>query len=88
MGTKRQPYRILHIPTGEIFTTTTSHSKNIKQFKEEFRIILDFAKAPIECDADIAKLHSETLKRLLKLIIIENIIDLWNYNCLLIYNLK
>ena len=64
MSKPRKIWRILHISSGEIVELFNSQSKGVKQFREEFKLILEFAKAPIECDKDVELLHEAIRKKL------------------------
>ncbi len=64
---RRKIWKILHIPSGSIIELHDSHSNGIRQFRQEFNIILDFAKEPITKEDEIQELHIITHAKLQKL---------------------
>jgi hypothetical protein len=60
-------YKILHIPTGEIYQVVGAHSKSLEKFKKEFKICLEYAVAPVTPTRSITWLQKRVKRKLSKL---------------------
>lgn len=56
---KYNVYKILHIPSAEIHTITTSHSKNIEQFRQELEAAFIFARSPMTSSEELTTLNKK-----------------------------
>lgn len=55
-------FRILHIPSGNLYTTENSLATNKREFKKELKLAFIFLLAPIKKEGDIEELIEKTIK--------------------------